>query len=224
MTSKKVSKEDKVKILVVDDHPVLRKGIVYLIDSQPDLMVCGEADDARKALDAVTSTKPQMALVDITLQDTNGLELIKNIIAILPDLPILVLSMHDETLYAERALRAGARGYIMKQEATDNLLTAIRQIMSGEIYLSRKMETKLLRQFASGRPASAGTSLDRLSDRELEVFHLIGQGNSTRDIAEQLHISVKTVETHRMHIMEKLDLKNSPELMRFAIQWVESGN
>lgn len=223
MPTKVETGSKKVKVLVVDDHPVVRKGIVHLINNQPDLVVCAETESGRGAIDVITATKPDMAIIDLTLQDTSGIEVIKNVRAMHPHLPMLVLSMHDETLYAERVLRAGAKGYIMKQEATENLLEAIRRVMSGEIYLSRKMETKLLRQLANGHSALSKSPIERLSDRELEVFQLLGHGQGTREIAERLRIGVKTVETHRMHIMEKLGVQSATELLKHAIQWVQSG-
>ena len=212
------AKKSKYKILLVDDHPILRQGLALLINQEKDLEVCGQFEDAGKALDAVNNLKPDAAIVDISLKGSSGIELLKNIKVQFPKLLVLVLSMHDESLYAERALRAGASGYIMKQEATDQVLVALRKVLNGEIYLSEKMSSKLMHQLVSGRATDAGSLMERLSDRELEIFGLIGEGRGTRQIAEQLHLSVKTIESHRAHIKEKLNLKNATELVHRAIQ------
>jgi DNA-binding NarL/FixJ family response regulator len=206
------------RIMIVDDHPILREGLAQLIDQQKDLCICGQFEEAGKAFDAVAALKPDLALVDISLKGSSGVELLKNIKANYPKLLVLVLSMHDESLYAERVLRAGASGYIMKQEATEKVLEAIRKVLAGEIFLSEKMSTKLMHQLIGGKAPTAGSLMERLSDRELEVFGLIGQGRGTRQIAEQLHLSVKTIESHRAHIKEKLNLKNATELVHRAIQ------
>lgn len=218
---KKTDSNARVKILLVDDHPIVRQGLAELIEQEEDLAICGEAQSGFEALQAIAATKPDLAMVDISLQGTNGLELIKQIKAGHSDVPVLVLSMHDETLYAERALRAGARGYVMKEEATARLITAIRRVLNGEIYLSEKMSARLLSRFVDGAPQTGGSAMERLSDRELEVFELIGRGLGTRRIAEDLHLSVKTIESHREHIKEKLKLDSSQELMRHAMQWVQ---
>jgi DNA-binding NarL/FixJ family response regulator len=211
-------KKSKYKILLVDDHPVLRQGLAQLLNQEKDFVVCGQYEDAGKALDAIGQLKPDAAVVDISLKGSSGIELLKNIKVQHPKLLVLVLSMHDESLYAERALRAGASGYIMKQEATDQVLTALRKILNGEIYLSEKMSSKLMHQLVSGKANETGSLMERLSDRELEIFGLIGEGRGTRQIAEQLHLSVKTIESHRAHIKEKLNLKNATELVHRAIQ------
>src|SRR5438552_1124937 len=213
------AKKNKNRILLVDDHPIVRQGLAEMIDNQKDLMVCGTADDLHKALDQIAALKPDLVIVDISLRTSNGIELLKNIKLHHPGMLVLMLSMHDETLYAVRALRAGAAGYIMKQEATENVLTAIRQVLNGEIYLSERMEKKMMQQLVGGRAARTGSPLEDLSDRELEVFNLIGQGKGTRQIAEELHLSIKTVESHRAHIKEKLGLKSATELVQHAIQW-----
>jgi len=210
-------KKTKFRVLLVDDHPILRQGLARLINEQKDLMICGEFEEAAKALDSIEAAKPDAAIVDISLKGASGIELLKNIKVRFPQLLVLVLSMHDESLYAERALRAGASGYIMKQEATEQVLVALRRVLGGEIYLSEPMSSKLMHQLVGGKP-TAGSLLERLSDRELEIFGLIGQGRGTRQIAEQLHLSVKTVESHRAHIKEKLNLKNATELVHRAIQ------
>lgn len=218
---KKADSNARAKILLVDDHPIVRQGLAELIEQEDDLVICGEAQSGFEALQAIATAKPDLAMVDISLQGTNGLELIKQIKAGHSDVPVLVLSMHDETLYAERALRAGARGYVMKEEATARLITAIRRVLSGEIYLSERMSARLLSRFVDGGPQTGGSAMERLSDRELEVFELIGRGLSTRRIAEELHLSIKTIESHREHIKEKLKLESSQELMRHAMQWVQ---
>jgi DNA-binding NarL/FixJ family response regulator len=209
----------KNKVLVVDDHPMVRERLADLINEEPDLVVCGEAEDGHGALEAIKNLRPDVAIVDITLKDTYGIELIKDIKIRHPDLPVLVLSMHDESMYAERALRAGARGYLTKQEATRKVLDAIRRVLRGEVYVSEKMAATLLRRVAgSRREEEAQSPTAKLTDRELEIFQLIGQGLSTRQIAENLHLSVKTIEAHKAHIKEKLSLKTSSELLRYAIR------
>jgi DNA-binding NarL/FixJ family response regulator len=213
------AKKGKHRILLVDDHPIVRQGLAELIDNQKDLMVCATAEEVHQALDQIAVLVPDLVVVDISLKTSNGIELLKDIKVRHPKLRVLMLSMHDETLYAVRALRAGASGYIMKQEATENVLTAIRQVLAGEIYLSERMEKKMMQQLVGGRSARTGSPLEDLSDRELEVFNLIGQGHGTRQIAEELHLSIKTIESHRAHIKEKLKLKNATELVQHAIQW-----
>jgi len=209
-------------ILIVDDHPIVRHGLMQLIDQESDLHVCAEAESAQTALDAIDKHKPDIALVDLSIKGSNGIELIKSIKAH-HNVPVLVVSIHDEALYAERALRAGAKGYIMKQEATEKMLTAIRRVLSGEIYLSDKMGERLLQKYINGRETENFASpVSRLSDRELEVFRLIGQGRGTRQIAEELTLSIKTVESHRAHIKQKLKLKNAVELVHHAVQWVQT--
>jgi DNA-binding NarL/FixJ family response regulator len=216
--SEQLPRKSTYKIIIVDDHPILRQGLAQLINQEKDLTICGQFEEAGPAFDAVAKLKPDLAIVDISLKGSSGLELLKNIKANYPRLLVLVLSMHDESLYAERALRAGACGYIMKQEATEKVLTALRKVINGEIYLSERMSSKLMHQLVGGRPASGGSLIERLSDRELEVFSLIGEGRGTRQIADQLHLSVKTVESHRAHIKEKLNLKTATELVHRAIQ------
>lgn len=209
------------RVLLVDDHPVVRRGLAELIDQEPGFSVCGEAQNAQEALDAVAGLQPNLAIVDVSLQGTSGIELIKDLKIRYPDMLVLVLSMHDETLYAERVLRAGARGYVMKEAATEKLMTAIRKVLSGQIYLSEKMAARALSKFVRGARDADGSPLERLSDRELQVFELIGRGRSTRQIAETLHLSVKTIESHREHIKEKLRLTTATELVQHAIQWVQ---
>lgn len=217
-----VTKSLKKRVLLVDDHPIVRQGLAQLINQEQDLLVCGQAEDAHKALEAIGALKPDIAIVDISLKTISGIELIKNIKIQYPNLHVLVLSMHDESLYAERALRAGAKGYIMKREVPEKLLGAIHRIIRGEMYVSDKMGVKILHHFVDGPPEAGGSSLDRLSDRELEVFQLIGKGRGTRQIAEALHLSIKTIESYREHIKKKLLLKSGAELVQHAVQWVEN--
>ena len=214
--------KDKAKVLIVDDHPIIRQGLSELINHESDLIVCGHAEDAPEALVQIKESEPDMVIVDISLKETSGMELTKDIKAQYPNLPVLALSMHDEALYAERMLRAGAKGYIMKAEATENVVTAIRKILSGQIYVSDKMAAKMVRKLVGGGPDVGVSAIERLSDRELEVFQLIGQGHGTRQIAERLHLSIKTIETYREHIKEKLNLADANELLQYAIQWTHS--
>lgn len=219
---KKKSPKSKTHILIVDDHPMMRQGLAALINNEPDLAICCEAESASQAMDAVASGKPDLVIADITLPDKSGLELIKDLQAVHPGLQILVVSMHDESLYAERVLRAGGRGYIMKQEGGKRLMEGIRRVLAGEIYVSDKMSKRILEIFSGQRSTSNGSPVEKLTDREFEVFQLIGEGKATRDIALKLHLSVKTVEVHRLHIKEKLELKTAPELIRFAVRWAEN--
>lgn len=208
----------KCKVFLVDDHPIVRQGLALFIDREPDLMVCGEADGATSALQAIREAAPDFVVLDISLDGPDGLELLKTLRVGYPNLPVLVLSMHDETVYAERALRAGANGYIMKQEATDRVLTAIRHILGGDVYLSDRLTKRMLQQFVNGS-VSPRDPLAKLSDRELEVYRLIGAGHSTRQIADELHVSTKTVESYQAHIKEKLALRNARELVQHAVEW-----
>ena len=210
------------RILIVDDHPMMRKGLAQLIDNEPDLKVSAEADTAGQAIDLVAKQKFDLALLDISLPDKSGLELIKDIHALSPELPMLVVSMHDEMIYAERMLRAGGRGYIMKQEGGGKFLDAIRQVLSGQVYVSQQMSARILEVFSGRQPENFGSPVRKFSDREFEVFQLIGQGIGTRDIADKLHLSVKTVEVHRANIKEKLGLKTATELVRYAVRWSDA--
>ena len=209
----------KKAVLVVDDHPLMRQGLALLINQQQDMQVCGEAEEAQAAMHAIAHLHPDIMILDISLTGPDGLELLKNIRATSPDLPVLILSMHDEAIYAERALRAGANGYIMKQEATEKVLIAVRRILNGEVYLSECMSNKMLQQYIGGAPRMIQSRIASLSDRELEVFRMIGEGRATREIAEDLHLSVKTVETYQAHIKDKLALRSGRELIQHAIQW-----
>jgi len=206
-------------VLVVDDHPLMRQGLALLINQQQDMQVCGEAEEAQAAMHAIAQLRPDIMILDISLSGPDGLELLKNIRASNPDLPVLILSMHDEAIYAERSLRARANGYIMKQEATEKVLVAVRRILNGEVYLSERMSNKMLQQYIGGAPSMIQSRIASLSDRELEVFRLIGEGRATREIAEELHLSIKTVETYQAHIKEKLSLRSGRELIQHAIQW-----
>jgi DNA-binding NarL/FixJ family response regulator len=207
------------KVFIVDDHPIVRRGIAQLLSDESDLVVCGEADSAEKALEGIALTNPDLAIVDLTLAGAVGLSLIKELRERRPPVASLVLSMHDESLYAERALRAGASGYIMKQEATDHIVEAVRQVLRGEIYLSEKMAARMLHRLAGEEGGMRPASIESLSDRELEVFHLVGAGLATREVAEKLYLSVKTIETHLEHIKTKLGLANGRELVRYAVKW-----
>lgn len=218
MTTNTTTSVKKRAVMLVDDHPIVRQGLAELINQEPDLHVTAQAPSAGAALSALDQSTPDVVIVDISLEDRSGIELIKDLRSRKPDLPILALSMHDEALYAERALRAGAKGYIMKQEATDQVMTAIRKVLEGQIYVSERMAGRLLDQFVNTRPGDEDSPLGRLSDRELEIFGMIGKGMGTRDIANKLFLSVKTIEAHREHIKEKLKLKSGTELMRMAVQ------
>jgi DNA-binding NarL/FixJ family response regulator len=200
----------------------MRAGLAQLIDRQPDMMICGEAGNPTEALHALASSKPDLVLSDLTMPGRSGLEFIKDLKAAHDNLAILVVSMHDESVFAERALRAGARGYIMKEAGGENLLAAIRQVMRGEVYVSARMSARILEGLSGARPRASKSPIEKLTDREFEVFQLIGQGKSTRDIAEQLHLSPKTVDVHRGNIKEKLELTDATALIRHAVRWVET--
>lgn len=212
----------KYRVFLVDDHPVTRSGVAVLINQEKNLVVCGEADSAPKALDMIQKVQPDLAVVDISLKTTSGIELMKNLKVLAPNLPVLIMSMHDESLYAERALRAGAKGYIMKQEASEKILTAIHRVLDGELYLSDKMKEKMLHRLVNNKKDELVFSIDSLSDREMEVFQLIGNGFSTRQIAARLNLSVKTIDSYREHLKLKLRLEKGSDLVRHAIQWVRS--
>ncbi len=210
------------KLMIVDEHPIVRKGLNLLVEQQNGLEICGETDDFTKALPEIMSKRPDLVIVDISLKGGSGLELIKMMRERVPEIPALVLSMHDEGLYAERALRAGARGYVQKQESIEMVVTAIQRVLGGEIFVSEAIRSTMLQQFVSGRAETGSSPLKRLSDRELEVFEMIGQGLGTRQIAEQLGLSVKTIETYRANIKDKLKLKNSIELVQRAVLWTQA--
>ena len=214
----------KIKVLIVDDHPVVRDGLTSLINHEEDLYVCGEAGEAHQALGLITELKPDVVIVDITLGDSDGIELTKDIKARHAKLPVIVLSMHDESIYAERVLHAGARAYLMKDAVSDKIITAIRTVLSGEIYVSDIMAKKLLRKLAGNNTDTIKDSTDNLTDREFEVFRLIGQGHKSSRIAQRMHLSVKTVETYHSRIKEKLDIANAAELLQYAIKWASSSD
>ena len=212
----------KTKIFLVDDHPLVREGLVNLINQQSDLEVCGEAGNEPHALELIGTVLPDVAIVDITLENGSGIELIKSIKAIHPAVKTLVLSMHDESLYAERALRAGALGYIMKREAAKKITEGIRCVLAGQIYVSEKISAILTKKFVEGGTAASASPIEQLSNRELEVFHLLGRGHSTRQIADNLHVGFKTVQAYSARIKEKLKLANATELLREAMRWHEN--
>jgi len=212
--------ESKKRVLLVDDHPVLRKGLARLIDSKDGFAVCGEASTAVDAMALIRELKPHLAIVDIGLPGASGIDLTKTIRAEFPNLPVLILSMHEEALYATRALRAGAMGYIVKQDAIDNIATALHQTLNGQRYLSPTISNQLQTNGLEEEPRSSHDLVDLLTDRELEIFELIGKGHDVREISTALNVSPKTVETHRTNIKEKLKLKNSRQVARVALQWI----
>jgi DNA-binding NarL/FixJ family response regulator len=212
----------KTKIFLVDDHPLVREWLTNLIHQQADLEVCGEAEDAPEALQKISLARPAVAIVDISLRQGSGLELIKNLKTVAPEVAVIVLSMHDEQLYAERALRAGARGYVMKRETAKKVITAVRQVLAGKIYMSENLAATLAEKFVDGRLPASGSLVELLSDRELETFQLLGKGYETRQVAEMMRVSMKTVQTHCAHIKEKLKLANAAELLREAVRWQET--
>jgi DNA-binding NarL/FixJ family response regulator len=212
----------KARVMLVDDHPIVRQGLAQLINATTDMTVCAEASTGREALDLLGAVHPDVAIVDISLEDRNGVELIKDMVAARPELSCLAMSMYDEAMYALRVLRAGGRGYVMKQEVPKKVLAALRQVLSGHVYLSEKMSTRLVDQLVTAGNSAAGPAAE-LSDRELEVLTLMGRGQSTREIADKLFLSVKTVEAHRERIKEKLKLRNGAELLRYAMQYTLDG-
>ena len=210
------------RIFVVDDHAMFRDGLRQVIDREPDLVVCGDAASADEALRGINDTQPDLVIVDISLAGASGIDLIKTIKSLREDLPVLVVSMHDESLYAERALRAGAMGYVMKQEPAKTVKTAVRKVLAGDMHLSDKLASSLVSRFMHGAaPDRPATPIESLSDRELEVFRLLGQGKGARQIATELEVSIATVNSFRNRIKEKLDLKTATEVMLHAIQWVQ---
>lgn len=215
------AKPKKIQVFIVDDHPIVRHGLSQLINEEPDMHVCGDAATTDEAMRLLKNIKPDIAIVDLSLEGQSGIELIKSVKLKMPHIPTLVLSMHDENLYAERALRAGSKGYVMKQEAPEKVVEAIRHVLAGKIYLNEDIATKLITNAIGGKGKNQ-YPLQRLSDRELEVFRLIGMGHPTRQIADQLCVSIKTIETYREHIKEKLDLHNATELIQHAVSWNKS--
>ncbi|SRR5882724_4712767 len=216
------SDKNKKSVFLVDDHPLVREWLTNLINQQPDLSVCGEAESAPHAIQAITAKKPDVVIVDISLKDSSGIELIKDLKQSHPEGAVLVLSMHDESHYAERALRAGARGYVMKRETTRKVIEAIRRILEGKLYISDKVAEIMTARFVEGKSTEEASPVDQLSDRELEVFELLGQGHGTRQIAETLRVSVKTVQAYCARMKEKMNLNSATELLREAIRWNET--
>ncbi|MBN2736739.1 MAG: response regulator transcription factor [Spirochaetales bacterium] len=217
-----MEKKKEITFIIIDDHPLFRAGLIQLINGERNFKVVAEAGSAQEALDSFNEIVPDFAIVDISLQGMNGLELIKLLNSKYPQLVILVVSMHDEALYAERALKAGARGYIMKQQASKKVLTAIQQLLEGKVYISENMHERVLMGMIKGKNELENNPIDKLSDREFEVFLLIGRGLGPIQIAEELNLSVKTVETYRAHIKTKLMLENAAELRKHAIKWIQS--
>lgn len=215
---------EKSRVFIVDDHTMFREGLRQLIEHDPGLTVCGDAPDADTAIEGIRKAKPDVVLVDITLAGSSGLDLVKALRTDYEDLPMLVVSMHEESLYAERALRAGAMGYVMKNEPGKTVTAAIHSVLRGEMYLSRKMSSSVISKFMRGETEEAKSPLELLSDRELEVFRMLGQGKGTRQIAQDLELTIPTIQSFRNRIKEKLHLKSAPELVLHAINWVQSGS
>jgi DNA-binding NarL/FixJ family response regulator len=213
---------DSKRIMIVDDHPMMRAGVIQLISKQPGMAVCGEAGSPTEAMDLVAKCRPDLILLDISMKGSSGLEFIKNVSAIHGHIPMLVLSMHDEKVYAERAMRAGACGYIMKEESGEYLIIAVKRVLEGGVYLSKEMSTRLLKSLGNPQSRNTDSPLQKLTDREFEVFRLIGQGKTTEEIAQHLHISPKTVDVHRFQIKEKLRLASSTALVHYAVRWADS--
>jgi DNA-binding NarL/FixJ family response regulator len=214
----------KRRIFLVDDHPLVREGLANLINEQNDLIVCGEAEDSAGAITGIAKTRPDVALVDISLKNESGLELVKNLETQFPLVALIVLSMHDEALYAERALRAGARGYVMKRESTKSVLASIRRVLEGGVYVSERVVNSMARRFSSSSKGAESSPVERLSDRELEIFRLLGQGRTTAQIAEDLHLSLKTVQAYCARAKEKFGVSSLGELLRAAIRWEDATN
>jgi DNA-binding NarL/FixJ family response regulator len=217
-----IAQTKPVHIVLVDDHPLMREGLAEVLRREPDLQVCGEAEDRAQALAVIKVTKPDLVIVDLALKNSHGLELIKDLVALYPRLRVLVVSMHDEFVNAERAIRAGASGYITKQEATTKILKAVRCVLGGEVYLSERAALQIATKAAGRSRGGSGLTVDGLTDRELQVFEMVGRGLSTRQIAEQLKLDVSTIETYRARIKEKLSLNDSLELLQYAIRWNSS--
>ena len=216
------AQDTRKKILLVDDHPMMRIGVTTLINAEPDLSVVGQANTAEQGLAEIPRCQPDVVVTDMTMPGKGGLEFIKDVKALYPELPVLVVSMHDEMLHAERALRAGARGYLMKEAGGEKLLEAIRKVLSGQPYVSERMATKIFDVFSGRGQGSQASPIEKLTDREFEVLQLIGQGLTTKAIAQRLNLSSKTVDVHREHLKEKLQLENATSLIRYAVRWVES--
>ena len=224
MAMKALKQQQKTRVFIVDDHPIVRYGITRILNSEPDISVCGDADSAETAIQQIEKLNPDLVVVDISLKQMNGLQLTKFIRERFPCIPVVILSMHDERMYANKALRAGASGYVMKEESSEKLVAAIRQILSGEIYVSEQVKKNIIHAYAGNDDKGNAAIIDRLSDREREIFTLIGIGNSSRAIADKLCLSVKTVETHRARIKDKLALPNSTRLAMAAMEWAKKEN
>lgn len=212
----------KSRVFVVDDHPLVREGLANLINAQEDLIICGEAEDSAQAITGMMKTAPDVALIDISLQNESGLELVKHLAAQFPKVALIVLSMHDETLYAERALRAGARGYVMKREATNNVLSSIHRVLEGGVFVSERVANRIAMKAAARRKAADRSPVERLSDRELEIFRLLGQGRTTSQIASDLNLSLKTVQAYCARAKEKFGVTSLTELLRAALRWEDA--
>ena len=221
-STSKTSEARKSRVFLIDDHPLVREGLANLINGQNDLVVCGEAEDSAGAMTGIAKTRPDVALVDISLKNESGLELVKNLESQFPLVAMIVLSMHDEALYAERALRAGARGYVMKRESTKSVLASIRRVMEGGVYVSERVVNSMARRFSSSPKGTESSPVERLSDRELEIFRLLGQGRTTAQIAEDLHLSLKTVQAYCARAKEKFGVSSLGELLRAAIRWEDA--
>ncbi len=214
----------KTRIYIVDDHALFRKGLAVMINAEPDMEVCGEAEECAVATQNILRLKPDLVIADISLKGNSGIELIKNIKAVEPQIQVVVLSMHDESVYALRVLRVGAKAYVMKQDTAHAVVDAIRSIRKGQLYVSERVASQMLNRYAQGEELGDDSPVSTLSDRELEVLNLIGAGVPTRDIAARLHVSIKTVETHRAHIKSKLNLENAAQLVQFCMRWVDFSN
>src|ERR1700720_3526056 len=223
-STSRTSEARKSRIFLIDDHPLVREGLANLINGQNDLMVCGEAEDSAGAITGLAKTRPDVALVDISLKNESGLELVKTLQAQFPQVALIVLSMHDEALYAERALRAGARGYVMKRETSKSVLTCIRRVLQGGVYVSERVVNSMARRFSASPKTAQASPVERLSDRELEIFRLLGQGRTASEIAEDLHLSLKTVQAYCARAKEKFGVSSLGELLRAAIRWEDATN
>jgi DNA-binding NarL/FixJ family response regulator len=221
-STSKMGELRKSRIFLIDDHPLVREGLINLINSQRDLVVCGEAEDSAGAMTGIAKTRPDVALVDISLKNESGLELVKNLESQFPLVALIVLSMHDEALYAERALRAGARGYVMKRESSKSVLASIRRVLEGGVYVSERVVNSMARRLSSSPKEAETSPVERLSDRELEIFRLLGQGRTTAQMAEDLHLSLKTVQAYCARAKEKFGVSSLGELVRAAIRWEDA--
>lgn len=220
--TRKSAPAHKSRIFLVDDHPIVITGFTLMLNAQPDLEVCGTANSAEEALEKVSKANPDLVITDMTLPGRNGLDLLRDLQAVMPGCRVLMVTMHDELLYAERALRAGARGYLMKEAGSEKMLAAIRQVLAGQVSVSERMQAKILSGMIGQQAKASASPIEKLSDREFEIFRLLGEGKTTKEIADQLHLSHKTVAVHRGHIKEKLGVTNANELVHQAVRWVAS--